>query len=207
MARGGLSRRRLGRPLAPSRRVETDVEVECGHLERRICKPAPHPRCRRLAVRERLAAPGPHGGRLPPGGHLRALSPHGREPRADGLRQRPARHADHRPRRQRRHARRRTIVERFHPSSSSYWDALGISFDLFTTTGTENHDEVVHDFFMRLLRARATSTRQRRSSSSTRRRSASCPTATSRAPARTAATSRRAATSATTAAARSTRST
>jgi methionyl-tRNA synthetase len=43
------------------------------------------------------------------------------------------------------------IVERFHPQFIELWDKLGISFDLFTTTGTENHTEVVHDMFLRLL--------------------------------------------------------
>ena len=33
----------------------------------------------------------------------------------------------------------REVVERFHPEFLRYWDALGISFDLFTTTLTENH--------------------------------------------------------------------
>jgi len=33
----------------------------------------------------------------------------------------------------------RAIVERFHPEFLRYWDELGISFDLFTTTLTENH--------------------------------------------------------------------
>jgi methionyl-tRNA synthetase len=31
------------------------------------------------------------------------------------------------------------------------WEKLGISFDLFTSTGTENHAEVVHDIFLKLL--------------------------------------------------------
>jgi methionyl-tRNA synthetase len=33
----------------------------------------------------------------------------------------------------------REVVERFHPEFLRYWDELGISFDLFTTTLTENH--------------------------------------------------------------------
>ena len=43
------------------------------------------------------------------------------------------------------------VVEQFHPEFLRYWRELGISFDLFTTTGTANHEEVVHDFFLRLL--------------------------------------------------------
>ena len=79
-------------------------------------------------------------GRLPAAGHLRALPPPGGQPRADGLRHRPARHADHRPRRAGGHdaagGRRRATTR----SSCDCWERLGISFDLFTTTGTENHD-------------------------------------------------------------------
>ncbi len=33
----------------------------------------------------------------------------------------------------------REVVERFHPEFLRYWDDLGISFDLFTSTLTENH--------------------------------------------------------------------
>ena len=44
------------------------------------------------------------------------------------------------------------IVDRFHPEFLRYWEELGISFDLFTTTGTQNHQEVVDDFFMTLLK-------------------------------------------------------
>ncbi len=44
------------------------------------------------------------------------------------------------------------VVDQFHPEFLRYWEELGISFDLFTTTGTKNHEEVVHDFFMTLLR-------------------------------------------------------
>lgn len=51
------------------------------------------------------------------------------------------------------------IVERFHPEFLRYWEELGISFDLFTTTMTENHREVVHDVF-RTLRDRGYITKQ-----------------------------------------------
>lgn len=43
------------------------------------------------------------------------------------------------------------IVDRFHPEFLRYWQELGISFDIFTSTGTKNHEAVVHDFFNRLL--------------------------------------------------------
>jgi methionyl-tRNA synthetase len=39
----------------------------------------------------------------------------------------------------------RAIVERFHPEFLRYWDELGISFDLFTTTLTENHAETTQE--------------------------------------------------------------
>ncbi|MGH8874520.1 MAG: methionine--tRNA ligase, partial [Acidimicrobiia bacterium] len=45
----------------------------------------------------------------------------------------------------------REIVDRYHPEIVGYWDSLGISFDLFTTTMTDNHREVSHDVFLRLL--------------------------------------------------------
>ncbi len=44
------------------------------------------------------------------------------------------------------------VVGQFHPEFLRYWQELGISFDLFTTTGTPNHKAVVHDVFMRLLK-------------------------------------------------------
>ena len=39
------------------------------------------------------------------------------------------------------------IVDRYHPEILGYWDAVGISFDLFTTTLTDNHREVTWDIF------------------------------------------------------------
>jgi methionyl-tRNA synthetase len=42
------------------------------------------------------------------------------------------------------------IVNRFHPEFLRQWDALGISFDLFTSTMTENHHEVTRAIFDRL---------------------------------------------------------
>jgi methionyl-tRNA synthetase len=43
------------------------------------------------------------------------------------------------------------IIDRYHPEFLGYWEKLGIEFDLFTTTGTENHKRVAQDFFLRLL--------------------------------------------------------
>lgn len=43
------------------------------------------------------------------------------------------------------------IVDKFHPEILGYWESLGISFDLFTTTDTPNHHRVAQEFFLRLL--------------------------------------------------------
>jgi len=43
------------------------------------------------------------------------------------------------------------IVERYHREFLDCWQRLGISFDLFTSTGTENHKQVTQDLFLRLL--------------------------------------------------------
>ena len=43
------------------------------------------------------------------------------------------------------------VVDRFHGEFLESWRRLGISFDLFTTTGTENHAEVVQKLFLTLL--------------------------------------------------------
>ena len=45
----------------------------------------------------------------------------------------------------------REIVDRYHPEIVKNWDDLGMSYDLFTTTGTDTHRRVAQDFFMRLL--------------------------------------------------------
>ena len=43
------------------------------------------------------------------------------------------------------------VVDIFHPEFLRYWDELGISFDLFTTTMTENHHTVTQQMFLTLL--------------------------------------------------------
>jgi methionyl-tRNA synthetase len=43
------------------------------------------------------------------------------------------------------------IVAQFHPEFLRYWQELGISFDLFTSTETANHTEVTHDIFRKLM--------------------------------------------------------
>lgn len=45
----------------------------------------------------------------------------------------------------------REVVDKYHPEFLGYWETLGISFDLFTTTMTENHHSVTQQFFLKLL--------------------------------------------------------
>ena len=42
------------------------------------------------------------------------------------------------------------VVDRYHADFLRSWQRMGISFDLFTTTGTDNHRQVVHDVFRAL---------------------------------------------------------
>ena len=44
------------------------------------------------------------------------------------------------------------VADKYHHQFVECWQRLGISFDLFTTTGTPNHTEVAHDIFLTLLR-------------------------------------------------------
>lgn len=43
------------------------------------------------------------------------------------------------------------IVDRYHTEFLENWEALGISWDLYTTTGTENHAQVTQDMFLKQL--------------------------------------------------------
>jgi methionyl-tRNA synthetase len=43
------------------------------------------------------------------------------------------------------------VVAKYHQQFTECWKKLGISFDLFTTTGTPNHTQVTHDIFLTLL--------------------------------------------------------
>ncbi len=43
------------------------------------------------------------------------------------------------------------IADKYHQQFIHCWKKLGISFDLFTTTGTPNHTQVTHDIFLTLL--------------------------------------------------------
>ena len=42
------------------------------------------------------------------------------------------------------------ILDRYHTQFLGTWEKLGITFDLFTTTHTQNHQEVVHEVFQSL---------------------------------------------------------
>ena len=42
------------------------------------------------------------------------------------------------------------VVDRYHPEFLRSWERMGISFDLFTNTGTDNHRQVVQDVFRTL---------------------------------------------------------
>ena len=43
------------------------------------------------------------------------------------------------------------VAARYHQQFVDCWERLGISFDLFTNTGTANHTKVTHDVFLALL--------------------------------------------------------
>lgn len=43
------------------------------------------------------------------------------------------------------------IVDRYHNEFLSNWETLGISWDLYTTTGTENHANVTREMFLKQL--------------------------------------------------------
>ena len=43
------------------------------------------------------------------------------------------------------------VVDEFHASFMETWQGIGISWDLFTSTNTDNHARVTHDLFTRLL--------------------------------------------------------
>jgi methionyl-tRNA synthetase len=45
----------------------------------------------------------------------------------------------------------RVIVDRYHAKILEVWERLGITFDLYTTTLTENHYQTTQDLFLRLL--------------------------------------------------------
>ena len=42
------------------------------------------------------------------------------------------------------------VVDKYHSEFKCSWQKMGISFDLFTTTGTDNHRQVVHEIFRSL---------------------------------------------------------
>ena len=44
------------------------------------------------------------------------------------------------------------IVDRYHAEFQETWRKLGIGFDLYTNTGTPNHEAVVHEIFTKFLK-------------------------------------------------------
>ena len=42
------------------------------------------------------------------------------------------------------------VVNKYHAEFQRAWEQMGISFDLFTSTRTDNHQQVVHDVFRAL---------------------------------------------------------
>lgn len=44
------------------------------------------------------------------------------------------------------------VVDRYHAEYKRNWEQMGISFDLYTNTGTDNHRQVVHDLFLTLYK-------------------------------------------------------
>ena len=48
-------------------------------------------------------------------------------------------------------SRHRRFIDRYHPKILEAWERFGISFDLFTTTLTDNHHETTQDIFTKLL--------------------------------------------------------
>ena len=43
------------------------------------------------------------------------------------------------------------VVDKYHRDFLDSWQRMGISFDLFTSTGTDNHRQVSQDFFLKLM--------------------------------------------------------
>ncbi len=99
---------------------------------------------------------------------------------------------------------RRTSWIGIHAEFLANWRSLGISWDLYTSTATENHAEVTQDIFMGLAREWVPREEDHRPVSTTPRRNGSFPIATSKAPVPTAGTPTLVVTNATTVAARST---
>ena len=92
----------------------------------------------------------------------------------------------------------REFVTRYHQQICEIWERLGMSWDLYTETGTENHYRITQDFFLTLY--------DKGYIFKDRMESPYCPTAMSKAPALIAAIPQPVATSATTVVASSIRS-
>ena len=82
----------------------------------------------------------------------------------------------------------REIHDRFHKGFLESWEGLGISWDLFTTTETENHYRISQDFFTRFYEKGLLYETAQRESLTAQPRIATCRTDTSTAHAPIAAT-------------------
>ena len=99
---------------------------------------APHPGRRRLAVRQRVAPPGAPRRCLPATRYLRPVPPAGGN-RVLMVSGSDAHGTPITVKADQEGTTPQEVVDRYHPEILGYWASLGISFDLFTTTMTENH--------------------------------------------------------------------
>ena len=187
---------RRGRPAGPSVRCPRPSPPR----KERLPEPSTtaHSRRRRMAVREWPAASRARRRLRRSVGHHRPVSPAAGRRRPDGQRHRRARHAGH-GRGRREGLSPRETADRYSSLIREDLRDLGLSYDLFTRTTTQNHYRVVQDLFRTLLRARLHRRADDRWARSRPPPATRSPTATSRARARSAGSSTPAATSATTA--------
>ena len=79
-----------------------------------------------------------------------ASSTNNRQRCAHGKRLRCSWYANHSPGRCRR-SHPQDIVDKYHNEFLSQWESLGISWDLYTTTGTDHHAKVTQEMFLAQL--------------------------------------------------------
>ena len=110
-----------------------------------------NPGSRGVALRQRLDTHRSGGRCISACRHLRPLSPDEGQRSAHGVGRRRPRHAGDS---DRRGARRPPgqVAEEYQAEFLDNWERLGISYDLFTTTHTQNHTEVAQDIFLTLYK-------------------------------------------------------
>jgi methionyl-tRNA synthetase len=106
---------------------------------------------RRLAVCQRGYSPGQRHRLLSTGGYLCPLPSAARKPCTDGLRLRHTRHAGD-GESGGRGTEPQEIIDYYHGRFLQLFTQLGLTYDLFTHTGTENHHQVAQDIFTSLLK-------------------------------------------------------